>query len=202
VLIRNEDGQGSGIIIGHRNKETVILTNRHVIEVGSELRFPEGLEVRNNGRSVAPRRILVAPEGLDLAVIFVEGRLGPSRATSDDAPPIGANVIVVGSPLGSEDSVTTGIVSNLKPTMTTRGFRYNAIQTDAAVNPGNSGGGIFNAETGELIGIISYKLRMTPFESAEGMSFAIPMSVLTKFPYTDWQQVPKENPEALSSLSR
>jgi S1-C subfamily serine protease len=192
VLINSNRAQGSGIIIGHKNNETIILTNRHVVDPDENLRLPGGLQIRNNGKSVVPTRILIAPQDLDLAVVFVKGRIGPCREAEMDAPTIGGNVFVVGSPLGSEDSITKGIISNLNPEKTKKGFKYNIIQTDAAVNPGNSGGGIFDAKTGELLGIISYKLRMSMFETAEGMAYALPISILKEFPYSDWLEVKRD----------
>ena len=151
-----------------------------------------GLKVRNNGKTFTPSRILIAPHELDLAVVFVKGRIGPCRVAQMDTPDVGENVLVVGSPLGSEDSVSKGIVSNLYPDKTKAGFKYFNIQTDAAVNPGNSGGGIFDAQSGKLLGIVSFKLRMSMFETAEGMAFAIPVSLLKKFPYERWEELKKE----------
>ena len=188
VLIKNSKSQGSGVIIGHNGNETVILTNRHVVDPDSGRKIPDGTKILNNGRVSVPTRILIAPDDIDLAIVFVKGVAGPCRKMFGESPAVGSNVIVVGSPLGSEDSVTKGIISNLNPEKTKNGFSYFTIQTDAAVNPGNSGGGIFDAETGNLIGIISFKIRMSPFETAEGMAYAIPITILKSFPYAGWEQ--------------
>jgi serine protease Do len=193
VLIRTEETLGSGIIIAQSRDETVILTNRHVIDPDGDLEYPTGITVNNNGRSIEPRRILIAPDGVDLAAVVVEGGLGPPIRMNGGNPPIGTNIFVVGSPLGSEDSVSAGIVSNLRHVAMADGFEFDAIQTDAAVNPGNSGGGIFDADTGELLGIITFKLRISMFQTAEGMAFAIPTSVLDRFPYAGWRQLAREN---------
>jgi S1-C subfamily serine protease len=192
VLISSSRSQGSGIIIGHKNNETIILTNHHVV-TDSDGRLSEGLKVRNNGKTVLPKKIVIAPHELDLAVIYVKGRIGPCRVADMGTPDVGENVLVVGSPLGSEDSVSKGIVSNLRPDKTRSGFKYKTIQTDSAVNPGNSGGGIFDAKSGKLLGIISFKLRMSMFETAEGMAFALPVSLLKEFPIEKWRGMKRDH---------
>lgn len=190
VFIDSSRAQGSGIIIGHKNNETIILTNRHVV-TDDDGALSDGLKVRNNGKSFAPSKVVIAPHELDLAVVFVKGRIGPCRVAEMDTPEVGENILVVGSPLGSEDSVSKGIVSNLYPEKNKAGFSYFNIQTDASVNPGNSGGGIFDAKSGKLLGIVSFKLRMSMFETAEGMAFAIPVSLLKEFPYEKWDEIKK-----------
>lgn len=193
VLIRSGNVQGSGIIIGHQDNHTIIVTNRHVVDPESNPKDQRVITIRNNGNTFKPARILIAPHGLDLAIMFVEGKVGPCRKMDFNKQTVGTNVIVVGSPLGSEDSVTKGIISNLNPEKAKNGFEFFTIQSDAAINPGNSGGGIFDAQTGELIGIMSFKIRMSPFETAEGMSFALPISLLKEFPYSGWDQVKKDS---------
>jgi len=188
VLIDSSSAQGSGIIIGHKNNETIILTNHHVVteDDGS---LSKGLKVRNNGKTFTPSKILIAPHGLDLAVVIVKGRIGPCRVAEMGKPDIGEDVLIVGSPLGREDSVTKGIISNHNEEETKAGFKYFTLQTDAAVNPGNSGGAIFDAQKGRLLGIVSFKLRKNMFETAEGMAFALPVSLLKEFPYEKWKEI-------------
>ncbi len=195
VLIDTASGLGSGVIIAHRNGETFILTNRHVVEAeqapdGGGPRAEDGMTVHNDGTVARPARIIVAPNGIDLAVVVVKGDLGPDARLANATIRRGTGVVAIGSPLGIEDSATRGIVSNFVERSTQGGFRFTAIQTDAAINPGNSGGGLFLSGTGELLGITTFKLRISPFESAEGMAFVIPINVLGQFPMQTWSELP------------
>lgn len=199
VLISTDEALGSGIIIANSGTETTILTNRHVVEsdspaAGGFARLAPGMVVYNDGRVGAVKRVQIAPNGLDLAVVTVEGDLGPAVRTSTGRLSRGNRLMIIGSPLGYEDSVSAGIVSNFAPRETGSGFHFLAIQTDAAINPGNSGGGFFLAGTGELVGITSFKLMLNPIVTAEGMGFAIPIRYIYDYPYRDWAMLPAGNP--------
>lgn len=194
VLISSDEALGSGIIIANSGTETTILTNRHVVESDTHgddgsPRLSPGMVVYNDGKVARVKSVRIAPNSLDLAVVTVEGDLGPAVRTFTGRLSRGNRLMIIGAPLGYEDSVASGIVSNFSRRETDSGFGYTAIQTDAAINPGNSGGGFFLG-TGELVGITAFKLRISPIETAEGMGFAIPIRYIYDFPYEGWQNLP------------
>jgi S1-C subfamily serine protease len=195
VLISSEEALGSGIIIANTGTETTILTNRHVVESDTHAddgspRLAPGMIVYNDGRVARVKSVQIAPNSLDLAIVTVEGDLGPAVRTFTGRLSRGNRLMIIGAPLGYEDSVSAGIVSNFSRRETDNGFQYSAIQTDAAINPGNSGGGFFLAGTGELVAITSFKVMLNPIVSAEGMGFAIPIKFIYDFPYQNWQGLP------------
>jgi S1-C subfamily serine protease len=201
VLISTDEALGSGIIIANSGTETTILTNRHVVESdthtddGSPWLAP-GMVVYNDGRAGTVKRVQIAPNSIDLAIVTVEGDIGPAVRTSTARLSRGNRLMIIGAPLGYEDSVSAGIVSNFSTRETDSGFHYIAIQTDAAINPGNSGGGFFLAGTGELVGITSFKMMLNPIVTAEGMGFAIPIRYIYDFPYSGWGEIHPAPPAA------
>ncbi len=175
VLVRTTRGYGSGVVIKVANGRSYILTNKHVALSG------EGRPVIfNEGRFFITRNIYLHPAGLDLAILEVDGYVGKPAEIARYTPRVGVPVVVVGSPLRMEDSFTTGIVSGIR-------VRNGAqlLQTDAAVNPGNSGGGIFTKE-GKLLAITTFKLLRTPLDDAEGVAFGIMVNNLP--PLHRWVQ--------------
>ncbi len=195
LKVISDEGIGSGVIIDRKVVngiiETLVLTNRHVVDPSFKLKLAKNLEVHNfyneTGKAEA---VFVAPYDIDLAVIIVKKDIGPKVLIKNDKDPkVGAELLVIGSPLGIQNSVTTGIVSNFVETNTSSGYDYTAIQTDAAVNPGNSGGGVFLSDSGELVGIASFKLLIKSNQLAEGLGFAMPVSLLKKFPITKWEKI-------------
>jgi serine protease Do len=194
VLINSDEALGSGIIIASSPDRTVILTNRHVVESeqhgdGGRILVAPGMEVLNDGRRAAVLEVRIAPHDMDLAVVIVQGNLGPPVRTYMGSLSRGNSLLVVGSPLGYEDSFSRGILSNFSMRETGSGYRFRAIQTDAAINPGNSGGGVFLSGTGELVGITSFKMMVNPLVTAEGMGFAIPIHYIYDFPYSIWREI-------------
>ncbi|MGB3439245.1 MAG: trypsin-like peptidase domain-containing protein [Actinophytocola sp.] len=191
INVRSQQGEGlgSGVILSSDGK---ILTNNHVVAAGTSVTV-----TLSDGRTV-DARVLGTDPSSDLAVIQAEGVSGLTAATfgnSDDVK-VGDEVIAIGSPGGLQGTVTTGIVSALDRKVTvpeeqqqespfplTRQEQgggttsYQAIQTDAAINQGNSGGPLFNS-AGEVIGINSaiYSPVSSPDGSAGsvGIGFAIP----------------------------
>jgi serine protease Do len=161
------DGQGSGFIVdaaGH------ILTNAHVVRGSSEIYV-----TLSDGRKV-PGRVLSVDNGTDLALLKIDAeKLTPIRwGDSNDVEP-GAMVWAVGSPFGLERSITSGILS-AKNRAGLAGEAYqNFLQTDTAVNPGNSGGPLVNTE-GHVIGVTTAIVG----EAYQGISFAIPSNVAKK----------------------
>ncbi len=189
VLVRSDDGVGSGVIIGMDGEETVILTNRHVVDEDFDFAISKNLEVESYLDEVGkPYIVYLAPNDLDLAAIFVKKQLGPPADIGYNTTlNRGADVLAMGAPLGIQNSVSKGIISNFFDTETRSEYEYQAIQTDAAVNPGNSGGGVFLVKNGELIGITTFKLVISHVELAEGLGFAVPVSMLEEFPLNTWR---------------
>ena len=174
---RTADSQvsGSGFII---SEDGYIVTNNHVIEDASALYvvLSDGTELE---AEIVNRDIYA-----DLAVLKVEGAM-PAVAplgSSEDLKP-GETVIAIGSPLGTfRNSVTVGVVSATGRTLDTgEGYNMeNLIQTDAAINSGNSGGPLVNL-AGEVIGVNAVVVRgsSSSSASAEGLGFAIPSDTVT-----------------------
>jgi hypothetical protein len=111
--------------------------------------------------------VVATDELRDLAIIKIKGVNLPALALGNsDALIVGEPVVIVGSPQGLEGTITAGILSSVRDS----GDGYNVLQTDAAVNPGNSGGPLVNNK-GQVVGVVSFK-----FRSSEGLNFAIPVS--------------------------
>ena len=171
---------GSGIIISQDDDYIYIATNNHVVS-GAET-----LTITFNDGEAVEGTIKGTDSSCDLAVVAVAVADIPSDTLSvikvatlgdSDSTVVGEAAIVIGNALGYGTSVTTGIVSAKDREVSITDEEGNLvtnslIQTDAAVNPGNSGGALLNA-TGEVIGIVSAKLAD---ESVEGMGYAIPIS--------------------------
>jgi len=160
-------GAGSGVII---SSDGYIATNNHVIEGASVVRVHltsgETYEAKIVGRD--PRT--------DLAVLKVDAKnLVPIELGSSSALQVGEWVIAVGNPLGYENTVSVGVVSSLGRNLQTAAgpMLVNLIQTDAAINQGNSGGALANAQ-GQLVGINSAIASNTGGGSI-GIGFAIPV---------------------------
>ncbi len=161
---------GSGIIV---SADGYILTNNHVVESTNQLNV-----ILNDGAEL-PAKLISTDVFADLAVIKVEGQM-PAVVTlgnSDQLKP-GETVIAIGSPLGDfRNSVTVGVISATGRTLDTgNGYQMeNLIQTDAAINQGNSGGPLVNL-AGEVVGINTLVVRGSGVSStvAEGLGFAIP----------------------------
>jgi putative serine protease PepD len=188
VRTATAEGIGSGVIISADGR---ILTNNHVVSGAEKLTVTLA-----NGKTVEASVVGTDPSS-DLAVIQAEGVSGLTPATfgDSDAVAVGDEVIAIGSPGGLQGTVTTGIVSALDRDVTVSAEQerqnpfpytrngsggsvsYKAIQTDASINQGNSGGPLFNS-AGEVIGINSaiYSPVSGPDGSAGsvGIGFAIP----------------------------
>lgn len=176
IFGRTPDGQvsGSGVII---SPDGYIVTNNHVVEEASDL-----FVVLSNGRQL-DARLVSTDRYADLAVLKVEGEM-PAVATfgnSDNLKP-GETVITIGSPLGEfRNTVTVGVVSATGRALDTgKGYMMeDLIQTDAAINQGNSGGPLVNL-AGEVVGLNTMIVR-GGFGSqtvVEGMGFAIPSNTV------------------------
>lgn len=178
VLNRIDSGRGfggqasgSGVII---DNEGHIITNNHVIQGAS----PGGLQIIFDNGDSTEAELVGADPGSDLAVLKVEGSI-PGFATLGDSNKlkVGETVIAIGSALGTfENTVTVGVISGLRRTLTGGNTRLeNMIQTDAAINQGNSGGPLLNL-SGEVVGINTAVVRGDGGDVAEGLGFAIPVN--------------------------
>ncbi|MBI3525298.1 MAG: DegQ family serine endoprotease [Betaproteobacteria bacterium] len=161
-------GQGSGFIV---SSDGVILTNAHVIDGAQEV------TVKLTDRRELKAKVLGVDRQTDVAVLKIDATNLPIVHFGDpNATRVGEPVLAIGSPFGFENSATSGIVS-AKSRSLPDGTYVPFIQTDVAVNPGNSGGPLFNTR-GEVIGINSQIFTRTG--GYEGLSFAIPIDVATK----------------------
>ena len=160
---------GSGVII---STDGYIVTNNHVVDGADEL------TVTLNDNKEYSARIIGADKKTDLALIKIDGKNLPAItvANSDDVK-VGEWVLAIGNPLGLNNTVTAGIVSAKARTMGEQGTVSSMIQTDAAINQGNSGGALVNT-SGQLIGINAMIYSQTG--SNIGYGFAIPTTIMNK----------------------
>ena len=160
---------GSGVII---SADGYIVTNNHVVDGADELT----VTLNENSKEYSAR-IIGADKTTDLALIKIDAKNLPAIviANSDDVK-VGEWVLAVGNPLGLNNTVTAGIVSAKARSMNTGGIT-SMIQTDAAINQGNSGGALVNTR-GELIGINAMLYSQTG--SNIGYGFAIPTTIVKK----------------------
>ena len=163
-------GFGSGVII---SKDGYIVTNNHVIDNADiiSVKLNDGREFKG--------RIIGADASTDLALVKIEGEDLPTIPVGDsDQLKIGEWVLAVGNPFNMTSTVTAGIVSAKARSLGVYNQGVESfIQTDAAINQGNSGGALVNAR-GELVGINS--VLYSPTGSYSGYGFAIPTSIMTK----------------------
>ena len=163
------EGAGSGVII---SSDGYIVTNNHVVSEADELL------VKLNDNREFKGRIIGTDEQTDLALVKIEGKDFPTLpiGNSDDLK-VGDWVLAVGNPFNLTSTVTAGIVSAKARSMGGMNSIESFIQTDAAINRGNSGGALVNAR-GELVGINAMIYSQTG--SYTGYGFAIPTSIMTK----------------------
>jgi len=158
-------GEGSGFIV---TADGYIMTNAHVVRGATEV------TVRMTDRREYPAKVIGIDDRTDVAVIKIEGKDLPVVRIGDPSSlKPGQWVVAIGSPFGMENSVTAGIVSAVARTLPDDPY-VPFIQTDVAVNPGNSGGPLFNLN-GEVVGINSQIYSQSG--GYMGLSFAIPINV-------------------------
>lgn len=174
---RQQRGSGSGVII---SDDGYIVTNNHVIENAAEI------EITTNDNRTFMAELVGRDPGTDIALLKIESESMPSIVLGDsDALQVGEWVLAVGNPFNLTSTVTAGIVSAKARNINILDYDPNSdvfplesfIQTDAAVNPGNSGGALVNGR-GELIGINTAIASRTG--SYSGYSFAVPVSIVKK----------------------
>ena len=165
---------GSGFIL---TENGYVVTNFHVVEGATSVKV-----VLHNGKAY-PAALVGYDSTNDLAVLKVEAQgLSPVTLGSSNALIVGDQVVAIGNPLGElTATLTVGYVSAKERTINTDGTIINMIQTDAAINSGNSGGPLFNMK-GEVVGITTAKYSGASASGAtiEGIGFAIPMDDVVK----------------------
>ena len=169
---RDQVGLGSGVII---RPDGYIVTNNHVI-AGADL-----IEVTLENNRVYPAKLVGTDPATDIALVKINAEDLPTvpLGNSDDLR-LGEWVLAIGSPYDLRSTITAGIVSAKGRSMPNYDGQYRVesfIQTDAAVNPGNSGGALVNA-AGELVGINTSIISRTG--SYTGYSFAVPVNIVSK----------------------
>ena len=161
-------GAGSGVIM---TEDGYIATNYHVVQGANKVQV-----TLHNGESY-PAKIIGSDPANDIAVIKIDAK-GLTTATVGDSSTVdvGDLAVAIGNPLGQlGGTATTGIISALDRTLDVEGTTLTLMQTDAAINGGNSGGGLFNNK-GELIGIVESKASAV---GVEGLAFALPINTVS-----------------------
>lgn len=159
-------GAGSGVII---SEDGYIITNYHVIEDANSVTV-----TLRDGQSSYTAAVIGSDSENDIALLKVDATgLTPATFGDSSTLAVGDYVVAIGNPLGElGGTVTDGIISALARDVTIEGENMTLLQTNAQISPGNSGGGLFNAN-GELIGIVNAKDSAT---EVEGIAFAIPIN--------------------------
>ena len=165
--IIEQPGSGSGFVI---STDGYIVTNNHVIEKALSIKaaFADGIELNAT--------LIGADPSTDIAVIKVyDGDLKPLQFANSDMLEPGQIAIAIGNPMGLQHTVTAGVVSALGRTLRANNGRLidDVIQTDAALNPGNSGGPLVNSE-GRVIGV-----NTAVISAAQGLCFAVSSNLTT-----------------------
>lgn len=174
------ESAGSGVIISQNDTELLIATNNHVVEGAQELSVCFTVDTEEPEDAVVQAVTKGTDPSHDLAVVAVKladipdeikKQIKVIQIGDSDALEMGQQVVAIGNALGYGQSLTVGYVSALDREVTVDDMTNNMIQTDAAINFGNSGGALLNT-AGELVGINSVKAAST---GVEGMGYAIPM---------------------------
>ncbi|MBS9338566.1 trypsin-like serine protease [Fructobacillus sp. M2-14] len=174
--------EGSGVVVDINKKSADIVTNAHVIQNSASIQVIDA-----NGDKVNAK-LIRSDSSQDLALIRVSSSHFKKAAKFADSDKVktGQAVMALGSPLGAayQSTMTKGIVSSAKRSLVsteTNNHQVTVIQTDAAINQGNSGGALIN-ESGQVIGIASSKITASAQNTnIEGMGFAIPSNQVLAF---------------------
>lgn len=160
-------GAGSGVVL---TEDGYIVTNAHVVEDA------RNIKVKLHNKSEYAAQLVGKDETEDIAVLKIgTSGLSPVTFRNSDDTKVGERVIVIGNPLGTlGGSVTDGIISAVDRVLNIDGKEMKLIQTNAEINHGNSGGGMFG-ENGQFVGLIVAK---TSGDDLEGLGFAIPSNTV------------------------
>ena len=162
VVIKTRDGQGSGVAVSRLKegfgKQTLVVTNCHVVQ-------SEMLVTVTHRATTGNGIVKTCDVERDLAIVWVDGELPLVQTRSAVTLAVGEAVYAVGAPKGLDLSISEGIVSQLRTKNT---GRAPMVQTTAAISPGSSGGGLFDAQ-GRLVGITTLFLK-----EGQSLNFAIP----------------------------
>lgn len=168
-----QSGAGSGVIIGSDDTKTVyyVITNHHVVDSANTI------TVRLYDASEYTASLVAEDEISDIAIVSISVSSGTelSVAAYGDSSELrnGQDIFAIGNPLGQlGGSVIKGIISKTERHISVSGIRMSLLQIDASVNPGNSGGGLFDM-AGNLIGIVNAK---SSGDNVDGLGFAIPIN--------------------------
>ena len=156
VTIKTDVGQGTGFII---TNDGYIVTNAHLLSEGKTI------ESTNYEKDKIPTEFIGSNTNMDVALLKIEGEYNFLELGNSNETQVGERVIAIGNPLGLQFSVTEGIVSGIHRPGINELEAY--VQTDAALNPGNSGGPLIN-KIGKVIGINNFKIG-----SGESLGFAL-----------------------------
>ncbi len=161
-------GAGSGVIV---KENGYIATNYHVVQGANKV------EVTLHNGDVYKASIVGADQSNDIAVIKIDAKDLTTATIGDSSKvAVGDLAVAIGNPLGQlGGTATSGIISALDRTLSIEGTTLTLLQTDAAINGGNSGGGLFNG-SGELIGIVESKASAV---GVEGLAFALPINTVS-----------------------
>jgi S1-C subfamily serine protease len=163
-----QQGQGSGFIL---NKDGLILTNNHVINNAQRV------EVKLSNKHTYKAQVLAVDKNHDLALLKISNApdLVPAVLADSQGLTVGQRVYAIGNPFGLQGTMTRGIISAIRSIRGPQGNPIeDAIQTDASVNPGNSGGPLLNSR-GEVIGITTM-IASNGADQSSGVGFAIPIN--------------------------
>jgi S1-C subfamily serine protease len=163
-----QQGQGSGFVL---DKAGHILTNFHVVEGANR-----GIEVMLSNKNRYQAKVVGQDKVHDLALLQINApNLQPVTLADSSQLAVGQKVYAIGNPFGLTGTMTTGIISAIRPIRNADGAPIeDAIQTDAAINPGNSGGPLLNSR-GEVIGI-NTMIASNGADQSSGIGFAIPIN--------------------------
>jgi S1-C subfamily serine protease len=173
VDVQGRAGAGSGSAVVYRS-DGILVTNAHVVQSGGQVSvtLPDGdrMDAEVVGVDAASDLAVLEVDADDLPV--------PAWAGADQMPEIGTTAVAIGSPYGLDGSVTSGIISALGRTLPSpQGVLVDLIQTDAAVNPGNSGGALVDGQ-GRVVGI---NTAITSSSGGnQGVGFAVPSTTVTR----------------------
>ncbi len=166
VVVVNGDGQGSGVII----RPNIVATNCHVVNERGGIVVYKSNDRRVDTDTVFPATIRSSDEEQDFCLLEVARLQGvPAAVRRYDTLKVGEDVYGLGAPKGLDLSLSDGLISQLREV-----DGYRVIQTNVAISPGSSGGGLFDGE-GNLVGILTEKI---VDEDTEGIGFAIPADLV------------------------